>query len=189
MFLRPRLFRTNFGTLCGLIESWDRTEKKRGKLFRSSNSFMVGAVPTVFWFLDTAVSKSNLSTYLRILKLKLGPYLTPIEVWTHNDQYWRSYGIRRAHPARHLHGQWVNFSTYRPTKSPVCRNFVNTDQYESILRQELALDLTSTSRYEDTKKDSIWIRPVSRNIEKCSHFKRNSKVDPGRMVGFPPLEL
>ena len=59
----------------------------------------------------------------------------------------------------------------------------------SILRQELALDLTSTSRYEDTKKDSIWIRPVSRNIEKCSHFKRNSKVDPGRMVGFPPLEL
>ena len=51
------------------------------------------------------------------------------------------------------------------------------------------MDLNATLGYEDTQQDSIWMRPVSRNIEKCSHFKRNSKVDPGRMAGFPPLEL
>ena len=38
------------------------------------------------YFRIRGVSKSYLLTYLRILKSKLGPHLTPVKVWTHNDQ-------------------------------------------------------------------------------------------------------
>ena len=65
----------------------------------------------------------------------------------------------------------------------------STDRYGFILRQELGMDLTLTFGYEDTSKDTFWIRPVAESIKKSVTFKRNSKVDPGRMVPFPSLEL
>ena len=65
----------------------------------------------------------------------------------------------------------------------------STDRYGFILRQEFGVDLPSTFGYEYTPKDTIWIRPVAESIKKSVTFKRNSKVDPGRMVPVPPLEL
>ena len=65
----------------------------------------------------------------------------------------------------------------------------STDRYGFIFRQEFGVDLTLTFGYEDTSKDSIWIRPVAKSIKKSVTFKRNSKVGPGRMVAFPPLGL
>ena len=65
----------------------------------------------------------------------------------------------------------------------------STDRYVPILRQELGVDLNLTFEYKDTPKDTIWIRTVAKSIKKSVTFKRNSKVDPGRMVPFPSLEL
>ena len=51
--------------------------------------------------------------------------------------------------------------TCRATEHGKWHNMTSTDRYGFILRQELGVDPTSTSRYEDTSKDTIWIRPVS----------------------------
>ena len=79
--------------------------------------------------------------------------------------------------------------TCRATEHGKLNKMASTDSYVPILRQELGVDPTSTSRYEDTSKDTIWIRTVAESIKKSVTFKRNSKVDPGRMVPFPSLEL
>ena len=68
-------------------------------------------------------------------------------------------------------------------------HIVNIARYGFILRQELGVDLTSTFGYIDLSKDSIWIRRVSKSIKISVTFERNSKVDSGRMVPFPPLGL
>ena len=110
-------------------------------------------------FLDTGRIQIESFSYLRILKLKLGPVPTPVEVWTHIDQYWRSYGTPVIWLVCRSRNSVIGHGDGELGGHVLCHNFVNTDRYGSILRWELGMDPTSISRYEDTSKDSIWIRP------------------------------
>ena len=62
--------------------------------------------------------------------------------------------------------------TCRATEHGKWNNITYTDRYGFILRQELGVDPTSTSGYEDTPKDTIWIRQVSESSKKCPIFWR-----------------